>query len=197
MSNLESGRIRQWFRQIVSRLRLWMIRLLSRYGGRLIIARVMWWTQSKFLVAIVAVVFWGDRVLLLEHSYRPRYPWGLPTGWIRYGESLEAAVRRELREECELQVGALRWIDSGFPARRHLECIFWAEVVETFQRRESSPSVDGEIISWDWFRWENDLPERLLPAQRPLIERAVGERYRFYAMQKALKRDDDNTAGNT
>lgn len=182
-------RISSWLSFLYQRLRLWMVEMMSRYAGRHLMQRVMWWTQAKFVMAIVAVVFWNDRVLLLEHSYRPRYPWGLPTGWMRYGESLEEAVRRELMEECGLDVGVLQWIDARFPTRRHFECVFWTEVLESSQTEESEPSEDGEITSWGWFDSQHGLPEKLLPTQRPLIERAIIERHRFYQMLGNAQRD--------
>lgn len=171
-------------------VRLLLLRIMGKIGGRRFIEHLMWWTQAKFVMAIVLVVFWDDRLLLLEHSYRPRYPWGLPTGWVHYGESLEEAARRELMEECGLTVDALRWMDAQFPNRRHLECLFWAEAVESSSLDQSGPSGDGEIRSWDWFSWQEGLPEKLLPTQRPIIERAVLERKRFYQMQRDVTRDE-------
>lgn len=182
-------RLGSWIGQFGQQCRRWLVGMMGRYMGRRLMQRVMWWTQAKFVMAIVAIVFWDERVLLLEHSYRPRYPWGLPTGWIRYGESLEQAVRREVLEECGLNVGVLQWIDAGFPARRHFECIFWTEVLGSSQSKDSEPSGDGEITSWGWFDGKDGLPDRLLPTQRPLIRRAIVERQRFYQMLGNAQRD--------
>lgn len=67
--------------------------------------RVMQAVNPRYLVGVVGLIHDGDgRVLLLEHRFRPPYPWGLPGGFITRGESFEDALRRELREELALEV---------------------------------------------------------------------------------------------
>lgn len=50
----------------------------------------------------------AGHVLLAEHVFRPRYPWGLPGGWIKRGEQPADALRRELQEELSLCVDVRR-----------------------------------------------------------------------------------------
>ncbi len=50
----------------------------------------------------------GDRVLLVQRANEPgRGLWAFPGGILQLGETLAEAVRREVREECglEIQVG--------------------------------------------------------------------------------------------
>ena len=58
-----------------------------------------------FLVGVVGVVL-NERgeILLLEHVFHRAYPWGLPGGWMDRGESSDQTLRRELREEVELEI---------------------------------------------------------------------------------------------
>jgi 8-oxo-dGTP pyrophosphatase MutT (NUDIX family) len=52
-------------------------------------------------VGVRAIVLDGDnRVLLVKHTYRPR--WHTPGGGVQYGESPLSAIRRELKEEVGL-----------------------------------------------------------------------------------------------
>lgn len=44
----------------------------------------------------------ADRVLLVRHSYRKQDEWHVPTGGVGAAEDIEAAARRELREEVGL-----------------------------------------------------------------------------------------------
>lgn len=37
----------------------------------------------------------AGQILLIEHVFRPHFPWGLPGGWVEYGESPAETVRRE------------------------------------------------------------------------------------------------------
>ncbi len=135
--------------------------------------KLMWWTQAKFVLAVVVVIFHQNRILLLEHSYRPRYPWGLPTGWVHYGETLEDAVRREVREEAGVDLGFVHWLYAEFPSRRHLEVGYWAEADTA---ADGVMSADGEIVSSRWIPYDGELPEKLLPTQRAIIESAVKAR---------------------
>ncbi len=57
------------------------------------------------LVGVGAVVVDGGRVLLVQRGRPPALGrWSLPGGLVDVGEPLEAAVRREVAEECGLAV---------------------------------------------------------------------------------------------
>jgi 8-oxo-dGTP diphosphatase len=60
------------------------------------------------LVGVGAVVFRGDQVLLVRRGQEPaRGSWSLPGGLVELGETLEAALRREVLEETGLAVTIL------------------------------------------------------------------------------------------
>jgi ADP-ribose pyrophosphatase YjhB (NUDIX family) len=62
------------------------------------------------VAAVGAVVIRDREVLLVKRAYPPRAgEWSLPGGRLELGESLVAAVRREVREETgiEVEVGPL------------------------------------------------------------------------------------------
>ena len=57
------------------------------------------------IVGVGALIFRRDRVLMAQRGKQPmRGAWSLPGGVVEVGESLDAAIRREVREETGLVV---------------------------------------------------------------------------------------------
>lgn len=57
------------------------------------------------IVGVGALIFRRDRVLLAQRGKQPmKGSWSLPGGAVEVGESLDAAIRREAREETGLVV---------------------------------------------------------------------------------------------
>jgi ADP-ribose pyrophosphatase YjhB (NUDIX family) len=59
-------------------------------------------------VGVGAVILDGDRVLLVKRGQPPSQgKWSIPGGLVHLGERIEDAVRREVEEECGVQVRVL------------------------------------------------------------------------------------------
>ena len=60
---------------------------------------------SRPIVGVGAVVIDGDRVLLVKRAHEPlKGEWSLPGGAVELGETLQAAIAREVLEETGLHV---------------------------------------------------------------------------------------------
>ena len=122
--------------------------------------------NDSFMIGIVAVVLdQQDRVVLFHHSYRRRFPWGLPGGWLRRGEEPDQALIREIKEETGLDAEILRPLTAiAEPVKPDFEVIYLARVIGgTFR-----PSVEVDEIG---YYTVDNLPP-LKPYQKELILRA-------------------------
>lgn len=123
--------------------------------------------EQSIRVGVGAVVFRGDHVLLIKRGKPPfEGRWSIPGGGIRYGERLEDAARREVREETglDVRIGGLIGVFEVMPTvadpefSRHVVLIdYWAE----WQLGEPTPGDDAAAaefvlldealarVSWD------------------------------------------------
>ena len=109
--------------------------------------------QARYSVGVAAVVFDGDgSVLLVEHSYHPRFPWGLPGGWIGDNEDPAEAILRELKEELQLEVEVIRVVLASKTVRNHIDLAFLC--------RAKSPvgQLSHELLGYAWVSCD-ELPE--------------------------------------
>ena len=127
--------------------------------------RVLWLLNPKFTVGVSGVLLDdGGRVLLLKHTFRRRYPWGLLSGWVKGGEALEDALRREAMEETGLSISIERLVTvRKDKLSLFLEAVYVCRVSGgTFR-----PSNEISEIRWCDVR---ALPAGTHPDHAPLIQ---------------------------
>ncbi len=111
--------------------------------------------------AVIILIRDGDRVLLTRKSFWAKGRYGLVAGFVDIGESLEAAARREIREEVGVEVRDLRYVASQYwPFPSQLMVGF----VATYAGGEARPDC-AELEDARWFP-VTDLPD--LPGQHSI-----------------------------
>lgn len=111
--------------------------------------------------AVIVLIRDGDRVLLTRKSFWAKGRYGLVAGFVDIGESLEAAARREIREEVGVEVCNLRYVASQYwPFPSQLMVGF----VATYAGGEVRPDPT-ELEDARWFSVA-DLPD--LPGQHSI-----------------------------
>jgi ADP-ribose pyrophosphatase YjhB (NUDIX family) len=73
--------------------------------------RLYWFLVRPKTFGVQCVIQQGDAILLVRNTYG-RKQWTFPGGSIARGESAEAAVRREVREEVSLPLQQLQHLGS-------------------------------------------------------------------------------------
>jgi len=126
----------------------------------------------------VGVVIWDGTRVLLERRGRPpaQGAWALPGGLIEVGETAEDAVRREVREECgiEVTVGPLLGLfepihrDPDGRVRYHFVVIDFLAHYHDGQCRAGDDAADLR-----WVAPEDLDLFALMPATRAMIDRAL------------------------
>lgn len=108
------------------------------------------WVNDRFLVGLIGVVLNERRELLvLRHSYRPEVPHGLPSGWLEKGESLTESFRREVREECGLEVSVKRVLHVEARERPTRIDIWLLCDFESGRFRPSDEVTEGDFFALD------------------------------------------------
>ena len=146
---------------------LWKVLPIPRWGQWII----LWFANTKFLVGVTGIVFDdAGRVLVQRHTYRNRFPWGLPGGWAGGKERREVALARELMEETglEITVVELFHVQSGYPRPQ-------VDVYYLCQHHGGTFVPNAEVAEIK-FCTLDDLPERMLGDQKRIIARAFAAR---------------------
>ena len=122
--------------------------------------------QPRYTIGVAAVIFDNEgRVLLVEHAYHPRFPWGLPGGWIGDDEEPAAAVLRELGEELQLDARVLRVVHVSKTAPLHIDLAFQCDALNPIGK------LSHELLDYRWAALD-DLPA-IKRFHRRSIESAV------------------------
>jgi len=139
---------------------------------------------SGITVAVGAIVADGERFLLIRRGHAPSLgAWSIPGGRVEVGETLPEALKREIFEECsiEIAVGDVAILldrvarqPDGTVRSHYLIVDFWS----TLSSGEPTAGTDAAEIGWftlDQMRalpTTNQLPEYIEAA---LLRRAAGQ----------------------
>jgi 8-oxo-dGTP pyrophosphatase MutT (NUDIX family) len=145
-------------------------RPIYRVGYRIL--QVYWLAARPRLRGVKCLLTDADRVLLVRHTYGPRW-WDLPGGRVERDEDPDHAAAREFTEELGVRSDAWELIgelDMSFLGRR--------DTLHCFRLELSAPRLEidrGELQAADWFL-RAELPYDLAPWVLPIVARTTVRR---------------------
>jgi 8-oxo-dGTP diphosphatase len=140
--------------------------------------------SQPVIVIGVAAVIWNDRreVLLIRRTKQPRQgEWSLPGGRVEFGERLEDALKREIREETGLEIEVVGLIDvaetindaSAGAAGAHFVLIDYATRVVSGEAVAASDAADATWVPigklGDYPMWAE--MRRIVERSAPIVQR--------------------------
>ncbi len=130
-------------------------------------------------VAAMGILYNEEKGLLLEKR-TDTGEWCTPGGAIELGESLEDALKREIKEETNLDISNPRLFD--IKANVHMvypnnDEVYYTDVVYEINEFFGELKSDGESTELKFFDLDN-LPKNIMPTQIGYIERFVSEKHR-------------------
>lgn len=150
-----------------------LLRWLLAVAVRLVVPR-------HYVGAVGAIFNEAGQVLVMEHVFRPHFPWGLPGGWVERGENPADTVRREVQEELGMSIEVKQLVlcqvqGGGLPQNTTpsgLGLVYYCRLAEGDSSLNLSEVQKGhEILALEWVD-PADIRHQLSPLEGQGITRA-------------------------
>ena len=122
-------------------------------------------------LSIDAVIIKDDKVLLIQRGVEPNKGfWGTPGGYVGWDESAEDTVKREVKEETNLDVSSLKLVKVASSPSRHPKQVI--NIVYLTKVEDGNLKHGDDALDAKWFPI-NNLPEQLALDHKENIEDTI------------------------
>ena len=129
--------------------------------------------QPKYSIGVVGVVMNDNHeVLIVEHVFHPRRPWGLPGGWLNFNEDPSEGVAREVREELGLPITVKQLLLAHRTEFNHVDFAYLCSSEGEISK------ISYELLGYRWCTRED------LPCLHTFHAQAVEKAYAVLELQK-------------
>lgn len=130
-------------------------------------------TPRNPLVTVDAIIETCDGIVLIKRK-NPPYGWAIPGGFVDYGETIEDAVCREMKEETGLDINLVRqfhtYSDPNRDPRHHTVTIVFIATAS------GKPVAGDDAAEADIFTRDN-LPKDIAFDHRDVLEDYFNKKY--------------------
>ena len=129
---------------------------------------------SQPLIGVAVMVWHKQQVLLVQRAKEPLAgQWSVPGGAIELGETVEAAARREIREECSVEISQPHLITA-------VDVIHRDQVDQVLEMQaewlSGEPHAGDDALAIGWFGVEDLAGLDIHPETRRLVETVAAQR---------------------
>lgn len=121
-------------------------------------------------VSIDSVIVKGNKVLLIQRGVEPHKGfWGIPGGYVGWDESAEDTVKREVKEETNLDVTEVKLVGVYSSPSRHPKQVI--NIVYLVQVKNGGLKHGDDALDAKWVSFD-ELPEKMALDHKQSIQDA-------------------------
>lgn len=108
-------------------------------------------TRPEFAIPVVGALVFDEagRLFLMQSSGKFGDAWIVPGGKVHFGETMEAALRREIKEETNLDLGEIRFLGVREMIQDRTHFIFLEHAART--NGPCHVVLNEEAVRFQWF----------------------------------------------
>ena len=134
--------------------------------------------HTPIMATSVTCIIWDNEKGILFERRTDNGMWCIPGGSIEMGETLEDALKREVKEETSLDIENPELLDVQ--SNVHViypngDEVYYTDVMYFVQNYRGILSPDEESTELRWFP-TNQLPENIVPIQKEFLKNYLEDR---------------------
>lgn len=117
----------------------------------------------------------NDDAKKADSDMRLEGTWTLPSGKVKFGETIEEAGIRKTKQECNLDVSKIKVICVQNDVNKYAQYATFGLIAEEYSGDIKLPKTD-ELIKYDWFAI-NDLPGNTCIPTKRILEKYLNKKF--------------------
>lgn len=117
----------------------------------------------------------NDDAKKADSDMRLEGTWTLPSGKVKFGETIEEAGIRKTKQECNLDVNKIEVICVQNDVNKYAQYATFGLIAEEYSGDIKLPKTE-ELIKYDWFAI-NDLPGNTCIPTKRILEKYLNKKF--------------------